>query len=218
MSRTPKVQDDESTHQRLVNAAEELFQRNGYDATSVNDIVEMASLTKGSFYHYYSSKIDCLRELHDKFIESEVIRLEAVVAEATGPEDAVRRMFRSFLFGVKNYRAMQRIFDQEWRKIDSEGFEEIRVKRERILEIVTEQVQLGIDSGVFMSGSNARLIALGIVGMSGWAHRWYRSDGPLSDEEIADAWSQALLGGIIANPSRPSVNGQSSAAAEGVST
>ena len=41
---------------RLLNAGLELIMQRGYHATSINDIVEMAAIPKGSFYYYFKSK------------------------------------------------------------------------------------------------------------------------------------------------------------------
>ena len=41
---------------RLLNAGLELIMQRGYHATSINDIVELAAIPKGSFYYYFKSK------------------------------------------------------------------------------------------------------------------------------------------------------------------
>lgn len=41
---------------RLLNAGLELIMQRGYHATSINDIVELATIPKGSFYYYFKSK------------------------------------------------------------------------------------------------------------------------------------------------------------------
>ena len=186
-----------TTRDRLTEAAIALFQEAGYDATSVNDIVARAGVTKGAFYHCFRSKIDCLRELHAAFVDGELSRLEQCVQNVDGPEQAIRNVLNAFLYGVKHHQGLQRIFDQEWRQVETEGFEEIRLRRDRILEIVVEQVRDGISTGIFKDDLNPQIVALGIVGMSGWAHRWFRSGGPMTYEQIADTWASAILGGIL---------------------
>ena len=47
----------------LLKAAKELFFRNGYAATSVNDILDTQHISKGSFYHHFDSKLEVLTEL-----------------------------------------------------------------------------------------------------------------------------------------------------------
>lgn len=48
---------------RIVSAAWSLFYRFGYDGTTIDDIVEVSQTSKGSFYHYFSTKADLLGSL-----------------------------------------------------------------------------------------------------------------------------------------------------------
>ncbi len=46
--------------ERIINAAKELFSKNGYDATRVSDIASAASVNKALIYYYFKSKEDIL--------------------------------------------------------------------------------------------------------------------------------------------------------------
>jgi AcrR family transcriptional regulator len=48
---------------KLLDAAMEAFDRRGYHATRVNDVVEIAKTSHGTFYLYFSNKEDLLRAL-----------------------------------------------------------------------------------------------------------------------------------------------------------
>ena len=43
------------TKSRIVTAAWKLFYQYGYDNTTIDDIVDAAQTSKGSFYHYFES-------------------------------------------------------------------------------------------------------------------------------------------------------------------
>ncbi|MBQ2952065.1 MAG: TetR/AcrR family transcriptional regulator [Clostridia bacterium] len=51
----------EARRQEILNAAEELFLSRGYDATSVQDVLEALHISKGGFYHHFATKEDVLR-------------------------------------------------------------------------------------------------------------------------------------------------------------
>lgn len=51
----------------LMAAAEDLFVRQGVEATTIDQIVARAGVAKGTFYHYFSSKADVLAALRAKF-------------------------------------------------------------------------------------------------------------------------------------------------------
>ena len=57
------------TRSRIITAAWELFYENGYDDTTVDDIIERSHTSKGSFYHYFSGKDALLTSLSTLFDE-----------------------------------------------------------------------------------------------------------------------------------------------------
>ena len=55
--------DSRNTKGRIVDAAWALFYEQGYDETTIDDIVERSETSKGSFYHYFESKDSLLSSL-----------------------------------------------------------------------------------------------------------------------------------------------------------
>jgi AcrR family transcriptional regulator len=53
----------EETRTRLLDSAQECFARRGYDATGVAEICRRAKLSKGAFYHHFSTKHDVFMAL-----------------------------------------------------------------------------------------------------------------------------------------------------------
>lgn len=58
-----------NTKQKIVSAAWKLFYENGYDETTVDDIVFESGTSKGSFYHYFEGKDALLGSLNILFDE-----------------------------------------------------------------------------------------------------------------------------------------------------
>ena len=53
----------EASKAKIVEAAGELFWKQGYAATGIRDILDATGLPKGSFYFYFKSKSDVAREV-----------------------------------------------------------------------------------------------------------------------------------------------------------
>ena len=66
----------EQTVERILDAARRLFLEKGYEATTIQDIVdELGGLTKGAVYHHFKSKADIMNALGDKlFAENDPFR------------------------------------------------------------------------------------------------------------------------------------------------
>lgn len=55
--------DSKNTKMKIINASWELFYENGYESTTIEDIVERSETSKGSFYHYFEGKSELLNSL-----------------------------------------------------------------------------------------------------------------------------------------------------------
>lgn len=58
-----------NTKGRIISAAWSLFYDQGYDATTVDEIIELSGTSKGSFYHYFDGKSSLLGTLAYLFDE-----------------------------------------------------------------------------------------------------------------------------------------------------
>jgi AcrR family transcriptional regulator len=73
------VEHGEATRAALVRAAQRLFTRKGYAATSTEEIVRAAKVTRGALYHHFSDKEELFRAV---FEASEAQMLERVLGAA----------------------------------------------------------------------------------------------------------------------------------------
>ena len=48
-----------NTKGRIIQAAWQLFYQQGYDDTTVEEIIEASGTSRGSFYHYFEGKDAC---------------------------------------------------------------------------------------------------------------------------------------------------------------
>lgn len=71
-----------SSREVLAEAACELFLEQGYDATSVADITQRAGVSRSSFFNYFSSKSDVLWSGLDARIDSALVALGRLAADA----------------------------------------------------------------------------------------------------------------------------------------
>lgn len=55
--------------QQIINAAHHLFIKKGYNASSIQDILDEAGISKGTFYNYFTSKSECLIALMESIAE-----------------------------------------------------------------------------------------------------------------------------------------------------
>ncbi|WP_152657539.1 TetR/AcrR family transcriptional regulator [Oceanobacillus sp. CFH 90083] len=71
---------------QIIEAAQTLFIKKGFSATPIQDILEEANVSKGTFYNYFSSKTACLMAIL-LFIKEEVIHDRQQLALGKSPSD-----------------------------------------------------------------------------------------------------------------------------------
>jgi AcrR family transcriptional regulator len=59
----PRSRKGVQTRARLLDAAKEIFEENGFLEARISDIAERAGLSHGAFYHYFDSKEQIFREI-----------------------------------------------------------------------------------------------------------------------------------------------------------
>src|SRR3954471_6638965 len=105
--------------QELVDIAARVFARQGYHATSIDDLVEATGLKRGGLYHYISSKEDLLIAAHERFIEPLLANARAIAAEDLSAEEALRRLAHALMHDITVYQDQVTVFLHEWRAIEN---------------------------------------------------------------------------------------------------
>lgn len=90
--------NNRNTKGKIVDAAWKLFYEQGYDDTTVDDIIELSETSKGSFYHYFESKDALLSSLAYLFDEK-YDELEDSIDDSMNAFDKLM-LFNSELFGM----------------------------------------------------------------------------------------------------------------------
>lgn len=190
--------DDRSPDVRaaIVRAAVDLFYAKGYQATSVREIVEAAGYTKGALYHYFDSKEEILLEIHDAFMSYGLNRGREVAAGNHTPRQALALVMRELLRQVSLYRPHMTIVLQETRFIDFEKYPNHKAKRDEWERILVDIIERGVASGDFRPVRSTRLLSFGLTGTCVWAYHWYKDDGSMHVDEIADMFIDVMLNGL----------------------
>jgi AcrR family transcriptional regulator len=185
----------ETRRQQIENVASALFRERGYAATTVRDIARALDLQGGSLYAHMASKEDVLWSI----VERAADRFDAAVAPiAVGglpASDRLRRMIRSHVTVITDDLGNASSFLHEWRFLSSERREAVAARRDRYERLFRRVIADGAAAGDF-SPLDERLAATWILSALNGIATWYRPDGALSAETIADRYSDLILNGL----------------------
>lgn len=183
--------------QRIMEAGIQLIDENGFKSTSINDIVEAIGVTKGTFYYYFASKEELLKDIHLLYIEDLIHRQEEILANPR--TTCTKKLYEIIYLLISNIRMKRqsaRIFIREIRHLSKENFDSIRNKRNEFRINVQRLLEDGIHKGEFNPGCRADIVTLGILGMTNWSFYWFNPEGAVSEEKLSEIYVEMILSGI----------------------
>ncbi|MDT0379280.1 TetR/AcrR family transcriptional regulator [Streptomyces sp. DSM 42041] len=179
--------------QRLLAAATRLFADQGYDRTSVQEIVEAAGVTKGALYHYFGSKDDLLHEIYGRLLRLQQERLDAVAGREASVESRLRDAAADVVVTTIDNLDDARIFFRSMHQLSDEKQKQVRAERRRYHERFRALIEEGQRGGVFTDATPADLVVDYHFGSVHHLSSWYRPEGPLSPQQVADHLAGLLL-------------------------
>lgn len=72
------------TRERIMDEAQSLILNHGFGATTVDSIIENAGVSKGAFFHHFSSKSELGKELVKRYADADAKHLEKTLDKAEG--------------------------------------------------------------------------------------------------------------------------------------
>jgi AcrR family transcriptional regulator len=97
VARRTQAERTEATTAALVDAARELFARDGYDATSLDAVAARANVTKGAVYHHFDGKRQLFEAVFTREVEQLATPLVEAYARKKDPWEAFKAGCRAFL-------------------------------------------------------------------------------------------------------------------------
>lgn len=86
----------ELTKQKVLQTARELFYLNGYNNTSMDDIVKASKVKKGNLYFHYRSKEALGYAVINSYLEDEIRMVDVIFAGPGSPMERIYRLFETF--------------------------------------------------------------------------------------------------------------------------
>ncbi|QUH25227.1 TetR/AcrR family transcriptional regulator [Serpentinicella alkaliphila] len=142
------VKDGEVRKREILIAARGLFVNKGYDQTSVNDILNIVNIAKGTFYYYFASKEEVLEAIILDIVEEGARKAEKIIKNKDIP--LVNRIMMAIMAQAPEFEGADEIKD-ELHKVENAKLEQLYLKTmlRRMTPILQEPVLEGIERGIF---------------------------------------------------------------------
>lgn len=180
--------------------AAEIFGRQGFASTSLEDIATASGVRREALYYYFRDKTEILYDIIRPPSEGILRGMERLRASGVPPREqlaaAIGNHLESFNSGfiemtviareLKDRNAMPRLAEihKIWKTYERHWVDLIR---------------FGQAEGAFDAKQDPKMAAYGILGMCNWVSHWYRPGGSVSLSDLIRDYTSLALGGLASS-------------------
>jgi AcrR family transcriptional regulator len=150
----------EKRKKELLNIAYDMFLTQGYENTSVDEIIEKAQIAKGTYYYHFQSKEQMLEEVIDMMIDSETEMAKQVIAT----DIPVPQKIVGIIASIKPTQAEQAIKNTLFQPENVLLHHKVRKKLiDTLTPLLSEVIKEGVNEGIFECDNIAERVKMLLI-------------------------------------------------------
>lgn len=185
---------EESTGERVLRVATELFAERGFDATGVQELSEATGLGRGALYYHIKSKQDLLLRIAVKLLTRALESAREIVARDDSVSDRLAALSDYLIEDLAQHRAAWVTSMRDWEALDAERRAFVLSLRDQYENQWQRLLDEGAARGVLRPVDP--VLRRAIIGMFTSSHNWIEPGGPLTPQQISAIYHQFILHGV----------------------
>ncbi|HEX2915942.1 MAG TPA: TetR/AcrR family transcriptional regulator [Chloroflexia bacterium] len=181
----------------IVATASDLFARNGFGATSLDDIGEALGVTKGALYYHVKNKEEILKLIFMTVLAVSEEPLRRIAEAEIPPAEKLHRAITHHVSIAADRSPAMTVFYREEAHLTGPFSREIAARKKDYERLFEKIVAEGMQQGVFTAKNDPKIATFGILGMCNWLSQWYKPGGTYSAEQISAFFTQLVENGLL---------------------
>ncbi|MFK7933343.1 MAG: TetR/AcrR family transcriptional regulator [Saprospiraceae bacterium] len=145
------------TAERIFKKSDELFMRYGIRSITMDEIARRLGISKKTLYQYVENKADLIKKVVQQHMQEDMATCLDIQSKA---EDAIHEMILSARHATEQLRELSPTIVHDLKKYYPQCWELIeQMHNEGMYEIIKENLERGIQQGVYRSEINTEIIA-----------------------------------------------------------
>lgn len=182
--------------EEISEVAAKLFSEKGFSGTSMRDIANALNVSVASVYYYYKNKEMLLYYIIDSIGEELLRVLRMARSESDSPKEQLRRMIFYHTVLLKEKGDRVKVYVEEQHNLSKRLGKLIFKQHREIYALYADQLR-ELQKAKVISCDPPSIAAFAIVGTLNWCYRWFKRDGGLTIEVVAEKLTDLLFYGII---------------------
>ena len=189
--------DYEVRRQKIIDIAAGLFARQGYAATSINDLGQAVGLAKGALYYYIESKEHLLVEIQSRVMGPLLARARQIADLDEEPLLRLRLLSESLLTII--FRRLDHIwvYEHDYRSLSGGELETLLGQRAEFEQLIAGLLAEAVEQGSFRA-LQPRLATLQFLNLHNHTYQWLRPDGEWDAAFLSREYCATLFRGFAA--------------------
>jgi AcrR family transcriptional regulator len=171
--------------QQMLDSAEQVFGKRGYQPASMNDIAAGAGISKAMLYSYFESKeqlyVACVERYRARLFE----RAEAEVMKAPNPAEGLEAFARVYFDHIEEWR------ETGWwvlyGEASTQAISEMRARNAVLIELLLRRAAELVGSSP--SDADIEFLAFTLVGAGELAGRWWLEHSEVPKQQVVDRFT-----------------------------
>ncbi len=188
-----------SRRTEILRRATEVFERQGFAHTPLEDIAKAVGIKREAIYYYFRSKAEILLEIILPQSRSLLISMRTIMRSNIAPMEKLHAAIEAHLDSYNpGYLEMIVALRESHNFKNDDKLTELRRIWRDYSELWVQMIVEGQEAGVFNPKLNAKMVAFGILGMCNWLSRWYDPGKDVGIPEIIETYFTMTAQGIAA--------------------
>jgi TetR/AcrR family transcriptional regulator, cholesterol catabolism regulator len=181
--------------EQIIDTAANLFSQRGYMATSMRDIAESMGIEAASLYNHISSKEDILHAICFDMAQQFLNTIDEVNDIYFDAEKKLRMAIQNHVAILTQNLTKSKVFLHEWKYLTADNKTEFIAQRDKYEKEFTVILHNGEDENLFKE-VDKKFAVLNILSSLNWITEWYKPEGSMTPEQIAQKLSDFILMGL----------------------
>ncbi len=182
---------------RVLTISAEIFSRQGFRATSMNEIAAAVGLSKPTLYHYFRSKEELLVRIYTEVLDESVEAARRTVAAAPTPLEAIRDLIASRVVYTCEKQQILKVCFEEEHELPADLVEELLRRRKAFEDVFVKTVEAHQDRHPgTLADVVPRVYVNACLGAVNWCYKWYRPSGPATPADLGRQIAASLTAAL----------------------
>ena len=190
----------ENRREEILRAAQDLFHRQGYANTSLDDIARAVGIKREGVYYYFPNRTQILITIIKPLGLQLRDRVREILESDASPEEKICQTVENHLMRFENRFAESKItLRDDYFAENEDVLAEMQPIWDEYETLWVAIISEGQDKGAFDATLDPRLAHLGILGLCNWVARWYKPGSSITVPDLIAMYNRMVLRSLRAD-------------------